>query len=116
MHKPAPLIKKGDDPRRDWQRINQDSKAIGDLQREVAVLRQSKRDAGGGFEITREPFQIYNTPNTLRQLEEREEDAWRKFKVRAGFIDMVPCAKTDDADGTCRRSARGHRQSTCRGT
>ena len=95
------LIEKSANPKRDWKVVNHNSKAVADLILEVRRLRALVEGGrGGSFSIERAPFTVYATPNTKRPLETRDADAWRKFKVRAGFVEMVACQKTDDADGT----------------
>lgn len=99
MRHAAPLILKGDSPTKDWRRINADTLAIGDLRREVLALRETvKRRRNGSVVMELRPFEVYQTFNTLRAEEERDADAWRKFKVRSGYIDMVACNFTDNHD------------------
>ncbi|HEY0549889.1 MAG TPA: hypothetical protein VGF13_09820 [Verrucomicrobiae bacterium] len=50
------------------------------------------------FVLKRKPFEVYNTPNVLRPLEERTEDAWKLFKVRHGYVNNVKCDNADHAD------------------
>jgi hypothetical protein len=97
----APLIQRSDDPRRDWKRINQDSLAIGDLRREVQLLRRKvERYEQGHVLIERLPFEVYSSPPPLLAEEDRDPlDGWRKFRVRSGRADYVPCLDCDGADG-----------------
>lgn len=83
-----------------WREVNANSVAVRDLQRRVLSLEQVIQRLTQ-FSTVVFPFKVYS--RTREQLDEVDRpDAWRKFRVRHGYVFAGGKVKTtgcDDADG-----------------
>lgn len=95
-------IQQGDDPRKDWRKINTALSELDRLQPEMRRLRETVAVLQRRIDTParRDPFWIYREPNTIRTTP--TDDWWHLFYVRHGYVfgraGKVKCDGCDDAD------------------